>query len=137
MMKKGAGKPSRIRGSENRIHIMYDPGKKKAGSRAWLYSLAVAAVLILLVLIINPCTRCHTSKYKNETSSAIRWIEWGIRSSNVDKKAAIEKERLSFLMKRRITTKKEQKETPAVKPAEKKVIDLGTKLELIPPPSTR
>jgi hypothetical protein len=137
-MKKGTGKPSRIKGPEIHVQTVYAPPREEARSRTWIYPLAVAAALIILLLIINPCSRCHNRTVQDGKSSAFRWLEWGIRSSDIDKKAAIEKERLAFKMRRRIPAKKEQKETTIIKPVEeKKVIDFGTKLELVPPPSTR
>ena len=137
-MKKSSGKPSRIKGPEIRVQKVSDSGREVVGSRRWIYSLAVVAALIIVLLIINPCTRCHNRKDKNEKLSVIRWLEWGIRSSEIDKKAAIEKERLARLARRIATTKKDQKETSMRKPIEeKKIIDFGTKLELVPPPSTR
>lgn len=137
-MKKGSGKPSRIRGTEIHVQSMPQPARKGVRSRTWIYPLAAAAVIIILLLIINPCTLCHNRKVENETSKAIRWIEWGISYSEIDKKAEVEKKMAALRTRRANAAKKEQKETTVIRPVEeKKVLDFGTKLELVPPPSTR
>ena len=68
----------------------------------------------------------------------IRWIEWGIRSSDIEKNPSLAKKRPTHAARIITSTKKElkkeHKEASNIKSAEeKKIIDFGTKLDLIPP----
>jgi hypothetical protein len=137
-MKKSTGKPSRIKGPKNRIQALSVLATKEVNSRKWVYPLTAVTAIIILLMIIFPCSRRHNHKDQIKKVSMLKWIEWGIRSSGVEKKPLLSKIRPAGET-RIITTikKKEHKEASNIKSTEeKKIIDIRTKLELIPPPDT-
>jgi hypothetical protein len=140
-MKKSTGKPSRIKGPENRIQVLSEPAKKEVNSRKWVYPVAAVTVLIIILMIIFPCSRRHNNEDRTGKRSMIRWIEWGICSSGIEKKPPLSKKRPAHAARIITSTKKElkkeHKESSSIKSAEeKKIIDFGTKLELVPPPDS-
>lgn len=67
----------------------------------------------------------------------IRWIEWGIRSSGIEKRPLLSKKRPARETRIITKIKKEPKDSSNIKSVEeKKIIDFGTKLELVPPPDS-
>jgi hypothetical protein len=136
-MKKSTGKPSRIKGPENRIQVLSEPAKMKVNSRKWVYPVAAVTALIILLMIIFPCSRRHDHKDQIRNVSMIKWIEWGVRSSGIERKPLLSKKRQARETRIITTIKKEYKEASNIKTIEeKKVIDFGTKLELVIPPDS-
>jgi hypothetical protein len=103
-----------------------------------MYPLAAVTAVIMVLLIIRPCSRCHTTPDQNRRLSATQWIERGIRSTDLNKNAILEKNKMKSQVRRITAPASEKTKAASIKSAkEKKIIDFGIKLELIPPPKTR
>jgi hypothetical protein len=94
-------------------------------------------MICLLLLIVLPCQRKCGQSAGPSNPDAGQWIARGLRSSGLYKKQPVKRKTAPGRKMNAASTDAREEDAGGARPDEKKVYDINTTLEIIPPPDNR